>query len=364
VDLSSEVLAGLLHAARAEPQVVSALVWGCASPVGAQALNIGRRAALAAGWPEDTTALTVEAHAISSLEAVSLGAAAIAAGHHDVVVAGGVESTSFVPLGAALAQPVTGKPFGQRLAARYRGGGGFQPPGAAAEGVASRHGLARAELDSWALRSFERARLWEGRQHDPPPPSLVPLALAGGQVLSRDEALARPPTARQLARLQPAFLAGGKVTAGNLAAEGDGASAVLLASTRAARAFDLRPLALLAAVGRAGVSPGIWPEAAAPAAQEALSKAGLANDKVARWHVVETSAAAVLAFSRDVGANLELVNLEGGALATTAPLGAVGAGLFSAALEHFVEGENGPCVVCGAGDGGLGLAFVLVAPPP
>jgi acetyl-CoA acyltransferase len=353
---------GLLRSAGAEAEMVGAVIWGCASQVGAQAGNIARRAALAAGWPEGVKAATVEAHALSSLEAVSLGAAGIAAGHYEVAVAGGVEASSFVPLGAALAQPATGKPFGRRLASRYRSGGGFQPPGLVAEAVAARCGIGRAELDGWVLQSYERARLYERRYRDRKPPFLVPLDLGEGRAASHDEAVASRPSARQLARLQAAYLAGGNVTAGNMAAEGDGASAVLLVSRKAARTLRLRPVALIAAVASAGESPAIWPLAARPAAEKALSQAGIGKDEVAQWHVLETSAAALLAFSMEAGVSLDKVNVEGGALATTAPLGAVGAGLFSPALRYFEEGGSGPCVVCGAGDGGLGLAFVLVAP--
>ncbi|MGH9105517.1 MAG: thiolase family protein [Acidimicrobiales bacterium] len=382
VDLSAQVLAGLLAGVGAAGELVDDVIWGCTTQVGAQAGNIARRAALAAGWPEQVPGATVDRHAVSSAQAVHWAAQAVASGAQDLVVAGGVEVTSRVPLGAALAQPATGKPFGRLLSARYGAGAGLPPPGLVAEEVARRWALGRAALDAFTAGSYRKAEAAQRRLASfilpvpavPPSPPPVPGAAAGATdvpvlakparaegsaVISRDENVGRRPRRAELAALSPAYVDGGVVTAANMAAEGDGAGAVLVARPATARALRLEPRARLVAFATAGASPDIWPLAAVPAALRALSCARLRVGDVARWHVLESSAAAVLAWSAEMGVALERVNREGGALASTAPTGAVGAALFVAAVAGLVEDPSGPVVVCGAGEGGVGTACVL-----
>jgi acetyl-CoA acetyltransferase len=177
--------------------------------------------------------------------------------------------------------------------------------------------------------------------------------------LTRDEALDRPLRRASLAALPPAYLQGGVVTAANMAAEGDGAAALLIASADRASALGLVPKARFLSFATAGEDPALWPMAAVPATLAALAASGLSSTDVDRWYVHESSAAAVLAWAAALGIGLDKINVDGGELATTAPVGAVGAGLFAAAVGGLAASSNGFAVVCGAGDGGVGTACVL-----
>ena len=374
VDLAAELLGQVLGSVGLGPGAVEAVMLGCTSQVGAQAYNIARRAVLAAGWPESTTGTTMESHACSSLQALQLAASAIVSGSQQVLVAGGVESMSAVPLGAPLAQPVIGKPYGTRLSARYKDGRGLLPPGLVAEEVARRWALSRSELDAWAKESRARALVAQAK----PPGFLAPLlgaapgapgAVPGKprrkqakeRVLDRDEALGLKMRV-DLSRLRPVFVNGGVITAANMAAEGDGASGVLLADQRAAARHGLGAKALIFGFGSVAADPRLWPVATVPATGLALSRARLTKDDIDRWYVHESSSAAVLVWAAETGVSLEKVNVDGGALAVTAPIGALGAGLVAEAVAALPRGRNGTAVVCAAGEGGVGAACVLGLP--
>jgi acetyl-CoA acetyltransferase family protein len=362
VDLAAELLSQLLGRNGLDGAVVDDVVLGCTSQVGAQACNIARRAVLAAGWPESVPGATVDRQAASSAQAVHWAAQAVMSGAQDLVVAGGVEVMTAVPLGASLAVPAVGKPYGRRLHERYREGGGLLPPGLVAEEVVRRWSLGRDELDAWALRSQTRARRAQLRQSG----HLIELpvgpgtpARAGGRPLVRDEGLSPARTLADLAALAPVYVDGGAITAANMAAEGDGAAALLIASPERARDLGLVPKARLVSFATAGAGPEIWPVATVPATSEALRRAGLAPEEVDRFEVHESSSAAVLAWLAETGVRPERVNPEGGALATTAPLGAAGAGLFVAAVAGLASGGKRNAVVCIAGEGGVATACVL-----
>ena len=260
-----------------------------------------------------------------------------------------------VPLGASVAMPEVGKPYGQRLLQRYKGGGGLLPPGLAAEEVARRWALARPELDAWALASHDKAARAQRKR----PSYLLPIEGSSGAKLARDEAAGRPLRRSDVARLLPAYVEGGVVTAANIAAEGDGASAVLIASPERAAALGLTPAACFVSFAVAGAEPSVWPAATIPATWGALERAGLGVDDIDRWEVHESSAAAVLAWLAATNVDAERVNRDGGALATTAPLGAVGAGLVATAVAGLVERTERRTLVCVAGDGGVATACVL-----
>jgi acetyl-CoA acyltransferase len=390
VDLAAHLMVELLAAESVDSTDVDDVILGCISQVGAQSGNIARRAVLAAGWPETVPGVTVDRHGSSSAQAVHWAAQAVASGAQDLVVAGGVEVMTAVPLGAALAQPAIGKPYGLGLTARYRGAGGLPPPGLVAEELAREWSLSRADLDAWAVLSVDKA----SRAQAVPPSFMVPLARAQAAVAAKGPGPAevapkgpgpavtkaapgrrRPPKASTLiirdeaveyrlapadvASLAPVYVAGGSVTAANMAAEGDGASAILIASRDKALRLGLAPKATFVSFATAGVGPAVWPMAAVPAALEALRRAGLRPSDIDRWYVHESSAAAVLAWSAALGVDLGRVNWDGGALASTAPIGAVGAGQFASAVAGLSQGSNGLALVCGAGEGGVGTATVL-----
>jgi acetyl-CoA acyltransferase len=356
VDLSAEVLSQLVERVGIDGGAVDDVIFGCTTQVGAQACNIARRAVLAAGWPEHVPGATVDRHAASSAQAVHWAAQAIMSGAQDLVVAGGVEAMTAVPLGASLAVPSVGKPYGQRLQDRYRDqGGGLVPPGLAAEEVARRWSLDRSQLDKWALQSRERATRAQKKR-----PSYM-LSLPGpvNNGLAMDEALRRKWSRADLAALPPTYLDGGVVTAANMAAEGDGASALLIAGADRAGALGLVPMARLVSFAALGSDPLVWPAATVPAAKAALDRAGLTVDDIDWWEVHESSAVAVQAWLAEMKVGTDQVNPIGGALATTAPLGAVGAGLFVAAVSGLVDAGLRRALVCVAAEGGIGTACVL-----
>jgi acetyl-CoA acyltransferase len=355
VDLAAEVLASLIGRNGIDPAVVEDVVFGCTTAVGSQAWNIARRAALAAGWPEAIPGATVDRHAASSATAVHWAAQAVMSGAQELVVAGGVEVMTAVPLGASVATPEVGKPYGQRLQQRYKSGGGLLPPGLAAEEVARRWALPRSELDAWALASHEKAARAQRKR----PPYLLAIEGSAGTKLGKDEAVARPRRRSDVARLLPAYVEGGVVTAANIAAEGDGASALLIASPDRAAALGLTPVARFASFAVAGTEPPVWPTATVPATWAALARAGLGLEEIDGWEVYESSAAGVLAWLAATKVEPGKVNRDGGALATTAPLGAVGAGLFATAIAALVERSERRALVCAAGDGGVGTACVI-----
>lgn len=158
VDLAAHLLAQLVARNGLDGEVIDDVIFGCTSQVGAQACNIARRAILAAGWPESVPGATLDQHAASAAQAVHWAAQAVMSGAQSLVIAGGVEVMTAVPLGASLAVPTVGKPYGQRLQARYKEGGGLLPPGLVAEELAFRWSLTRPELDEWALISRDRAK--------------------------------------------------------------------------------------------------------------------------------------------------------------------------------------------------------------
>lgn len=356
VDLSAEVLSQLVERAGVSSGAVDDVIFGCTTQVGAQASNIARRAVLAAGWPEHVPGATVDRQAASSAQAVHWAAQAVMSGAQGLLVAGGVEVMTAVPLGASLSVPSVGKPYGQRLQDRYKGqGGGLVPPGLAAEEVARRWSLDRPRLDKWAIESRQRALRAQRKR----PSYMLSLPGAAKTSLAMDEAIGRRSSLAEVAALSPVYLEGGVVTAANMAAEGDGASALLIASADRADQLALVPMARFVSFATVGTDPLVWPAATVPAAKAALERAGLTVDDIDWWEVHESSAVAVQVWLAEMKVDDELVNPTGGALATTAPIGAVGAGLFAAAVSGLVEAGLRRALVCVAAEGGIGTACVL-----
>jgi acetyl-CoA acyltransferase len=361
VDLAAELLRGLCARSGLAPDLVDEVVLGCGSPVGAQGANIARRAVLAAGWPEHIPGLTVDGQAASSGQAVHLAVQGVMSGERELVVAGGVDVMTMVPLGAALAMPSVGKPLGLGLAARYGEGQGFLPPGRAAEAVARRWSLTRADLDGWAAQSSHRAlaatRGGLGYLH--------PVALrarAANGLLGSDEGVLAAVSLAELAALSPIYEVDGLMTAANVAVEADGAAAVLVASPEMAARLGTAPKARLTAMTAVGDDPALWPVATVTATRKALSRAGLKVGEVDRYEVHESCAAAILAWLKETRANPKRVNPDGGCLASGSPMGAAGAGLFAAAVSAVAEERAGRVVVTIAGDGGVATACLVGRP--
>jgi acetyl-CoA acyltransferase len=322
VDLSAVVLQALVERTGVDPALVDDVVWGCVSQVGEQSLNVGRNAALAAGWPEDVVGVTVDRQCGSSQQAVQFAAASVVAGYADVVVAGGVESMSRVPMGSSM---LGGEgPFGPMMKGRYEQ---LVPQGVSAELMAQRWGLSREQVDAVALRSQQRAAVAtaEGRFAQ----EIVPVA-----GLATDQGI-RPTSAEGLAALRPAFREDGVVTAGNSSQISDGAAALLVTTSDLAGKLGLRPLARVHTVATAGVDPVIMLTAPIPATQKALKRSGLSLEDIGTFEVNEAFASVIGAWLADTGASPELVNPDGGAIALGHPLGASGARIMTTLVHRM-----------------------------
>jgi acetyl-CoA acyltransferase len=299
------------------------------SQVGEQTLNIARNAVLAAGWPESVTGVTVDRQCGSSQQAVHFAAAGLVAGHYDVVVAGGVESMSRVPMFSAL---LDRDPLGPEFLARY---GGVAPnQGIGAEMIAERWGLSRTRLDEFSLGSHEKAAAAqdEGRFDA----QIAPVTLADGKVVSRDEGVRRGGTVAKLAGLKAVFRPdGGVITAGNSSQISDGSAALLMMTGEKARELGLAPIARVNTAVLAGADPVIMLTAPIPATQKALRRSGLSLDEIGAFEVNEAFAPVPLAWLADLGVDPKVVNPNGGAIALGHPLGGSGARIATTLVHHL-----------------------------
>jgi acetyl-CoA acyltransferase len=365
-DLAGEVLRALAARHDLDPAVIDDVVVGCATQIGDQALNIGRSAVLAAGFPESVPATSVDRQSGSSLQAVHFAAQGVAADAYDVVIAAGVECMSTTPVGATLIPGST--PYGPGVMERYASAGGLVPLGVSAELVAERFGLTRELLDGFALRSHHRAErataegrfageivAVEGRLRDRETGVVTALA----HPLTADEDIRAGLTAEALAALKPEFQPDGVITAGNRAPVGDGAAAVLIASERAAARLGLPARARFVAFAVAGVDPLLALTGPIPASATALQRARRSLADIDAVEVDEGFAAAVLAWERELGGDPERVNRNGGAIALGHPLGSAGARLLTT-LVHELErcsGRYGLATTGGAG--GIANATII-----
>jgi len=327
-DLSATVLDALVSRAGVDPALVDDVIWGCVSQVGEQGVNIARNATLAAGFPESVPGTTIDRQCGSSQQAVHFAAAGLVAGHYDLVVAGGVESMSRVPM---FSNMVGGDgPFPPKMLERYDGR--LVPQGLSAEMIADRWKLSREQLDEIALASHERAAAAtdEGRFAD----EIVPVGEVGA-----DEGIRRETSLEKLASLRPAFREDGVVTAGNSSQLSDGSAALLLTTSDKARELGLTPLARIHTVALAGVDPVIMLTGPIPATAKALERSGLTMGDIGAFEVNEAFAAVLAAWYADTGADPKLTNPNGGAIALGHPLGGSGARLMTT-LVHHMKREN------------------------
>jgi acetyl-CoA acyltransferase len=360
-DLAAEVLKAVVARNDLDPALVDDVILGCVMQVGEQGLNVARNAVLAAGFPESVPATTVDRQCGSSQQAVHFAAQGVMAGAYDVVVAGGVESMSRVPIGASL--QVGGMPFGPAVFARYAEAGGLVPQGMAAELIAQRWGLTREELDAYSARSQQRAAA--ARAAGRFDREIVPVAVRDdhghdtGRVLAADEGIRPDTTVEVLATLKPSFKPdGGRVTAGNSSQITDGASAALIVSEERCAALGLTPRARFTAFALAGVDPVTMLTGPIPATARVLERAELELDDIDVVEVNEAFASVVLAWEREIRPDMERVNPNGGAIALGHPLGASGARLLATLVGELERrgGRYGLQVMCEGG----GLANALV----
>jgi acetyl-CoA acyltransferase len=326
-DLSATVLTALVERAGIDPAVIDDVLWGCVSQVGDQSSNLGRYAVLAAGWPETVPGTTINRACGSSQQSLDFAAQAVMSGQQDVVVAGGVEVMSRVPLGAARA---SGTPYGPRVLARYPGFGFNQ--GVSAEKIAQKWGFSRTRLDEFSSVSHDRAAAaQDAGAFDA---QIVPVPVDGATVLA-DEGVRRGTTVDTLAKLKPAFLDDGVIHAGNASQISDGAAALLVTTPERARELGLTPIVRYRSGAVAGSDPVLMLTGPIPATETVLRRAGVGLDEVGVFEVNEAFAPVPLAWLAETGADPELVNPLGGAIALGHPLGASGAVLMTRMVHHM-----------------------------
>ncbi|HEY4039797.1 MAG TPA: thiolase family protein [Burkholderiaceae bacterium] len=359
--LAALVLQRLLAAAGVQADVVEDVVFGCVTQVGEQCANIARTALLSAGWPESIPGITVDRKCGSSEAAIHLAANAIVAGSCDVVVAGGAESMSRVPMGGN--RDVHGDPFGWRLRNRFE----LTSQGEAAERICDIWGLSREALDEFAVASHQRAAVAadSGRFSR----EIVPVpvneecerdAAPTTDRLEIDETIRRGTSLEKLAALKSSFRPeGGRHTAGNSSQICDGAAALLLMEAGKARALGLRARARIRSIAAVGSDPQLMLTGPMAATRRVVQRAGLSLEDIDLFEVNEAFAAVPLIWMRELGVGQDILNVNGGAIALGHPLGASGARIMTTLLNELERRDAtfGVQSMCCAG--GLATATVL-----
>ncbi len=334
VDLLAHTLKGLVDRNKLNPELIDDVIGGCVMQVGEQGVNVTRNAVLAAGFPESVPATTVDRQCGSSQQAIHFAAQGVLAGSYDVVVACGVECMTRVPLGSSVANG-PGLPFGERMMRRYDHVQFNQ--GISAEMLAERWNISRNELDEFSLESHRRAARateegWFCREFVPVPVNTP----EGVTYVSKDEGIRATSTLEKLASLKSAFKPGGSVTAANSSQISDGAASVLIMDRSVADRLGYRPMARFIAFALAAEDPVLMLGAPIPATRKILDRANMRLDEIDRVEINEAFASVVLAWQRELKADLSKVNVNGGAVALGHPLGASGARLMTT-LVHELE---------------------------
>jgi len=332
-DLLAHTLKELVARAKIDPNEVEDVVVGCVDQVGEQGFNIARNAALIAGFPLDVCGVTLDRMCGSGQQAANFAAVGVMAGQYEVLVAGGVEHMTRVPMGSNGQGPGEG-PISPKLSERYQ----IIPQGLSAELIAEKWGLKREELDGFSAQSHEKAgrAIAEGRFKR----EIVPVALPDGSIFDTDEGVRVPVNREKMASLVPSFKPDGVVTAGNSSQISDGAAALLIMSEAKAKELGLTPRARFVATALAGVDPTIMLTGPIPATQRVLKKAGLMLEQIDLIEINEAFASVVLAWEREIRPDMARVNVNGGAIALGHPLGCTGAKLLTTLL-HELERAGG-----------------------
>jgi acetyl-CoA acyltransferase len=338
VDLAAEPLKALAERNNLDPALVDDVIMGCVMQVGEQALNIGRNAVLAAGYPESVPSTTIDRQCGSSQQALHFAAQGVMAGAYDVVIAAGVEHMTHTPMGSSVVRDL-GFPFGPKMMERYAERGGLVSQGISAEMIADQWELSRQDLDAFGARSQQLAAraTAEGRfdREILPLPVKDDEGAVTDETISTDEGVRPDTTAEVLANLKPAFKPDGKVTAGNSSQITDGAAAVLIMSEEKASALGLIPRARFHAFSLAGVDPVTMLTGPIPATRTVLEKAKMTIDDIDLVEINEAFASVVLAWEKELHADMDRVNVNGGAIAIGHPLGCSGAKLMCTLLNEL-----------------------------
>ncbi len=358
-DLGAHVLKALQERNDLDPTLVDDVVTGCVSQVGEQAFNIGRNAVLAAGWPESVPATTVDRQCGSSQQAIHFAAQGVMAGAYDVVVALGVESMTRTPMGSSAVNGEQGMPFGPEVFKRYEDTG-LPAQGIGADMIADEYGISREDLDAFSAQSQQRAAqaTAEGRFENEIVP--VPVDIDGDiEMFTQDEGIRPDTTAETLANLKPAFDENGKITAGNSSQISDGAAAVLIMSAEKAAELGLKPRARFHGFALAGTDPVTMLKGPIPVTEKIMAKTGMSVDDIDLFEINEAFASVVLAWQKETGADLDKVNVNGGAIALGHPLGCSGAKLMTTLVNELERtgGRYGFQAMCEGG--GLANATII-----
>ncbi len=354
VDLAAEVLDAVVTRNDLDPSVVEDVIMGCVMQVGEQAVNVGRNAVLAAGFPESVCSTSIDRQCGSSQQSAHFAAQGVMADAYDVVIAAGVECMTRTPMGASMVSGL-GMPFGPRMMERYAPVGGLVPQGISAELIADKWGLSREDLDAFSMTSHRKAATAqaEGRfEHE-----IVPVAVKDDEgketteIVDSDEGVRPDTDLLGLAKLKPAFKPDGKVTAGNSSQITDGAAALLVMSEERASSLGLTPRARFHSFALAGVDPVTMLTGPIPATSRVLERSGLSLDQIDLIEINEAFASVVLAWEAEMHPDMGKVNVNGGAIALGHPLGCSGAKLMSTLLNELERtgGRYGLQTMCEGG---------------
>jgi acetyl-CoA C-acetyltransferase len=349
---------------------VDDIILGCVTPIGDQGANLAKTAALYAGYAETVAGQQINRFCASGLEAVNHAAMRVRSGWEDLVIAGGVESMSRVPMGSD-GGPMMLDP---KVSATLR----FVPQGIGADLIATLENFSREDVDAYALRSHQRAAQATANGYFQR--SLVPVTDFNGMlVLDRDEHIRPDTTLEALAQLKPSFAEMGEIgfdavaqlrypgverirhvhTAGNSSGIVDGAALVLVGSREKGEALGLKPRARIVAAAVTGSEPTIMLTGPMPATRKALAKAGMTTADIDLFEVNEAFASVVLKFARDMNVDLDRINVNGGAIAMGHPLGATGAMLLGTALDELERRQKATALITLCVGGGMGIATII-----
>ncbi|MGH2588263.1 MAG: thiolase family protein [Dehalococcoidia bacterium] len=359
VTLGAQVLREVVSRAGISPDNVEDVVYGCVSQVGEQTGNVGRLVVLAAGFPITIPGATVDRQCGSAQAAIHFAANLVQAEVADVVVGGGVESMSRIPMGSSFVQGQFGSPWPAEVLEAFPDEG-LRNQGLAAEEIAKRWGISRDDADAFGVLSQSRAAAAREAGHFQKEITPVNVTIEGVEgVISQDEGIRPGTTLEALATLKPSFRPDGILHAGNSSQITDGAAAVLLMSAEKAKELGVKPRARIVKQLVVGSDPELMLTGPIPATRQILAKAGLTLDQIDRVEINEAFAPVVLAWEKELGPDMHKVNVCGGAVALGHPLGATGARLMTTLL-HELERSGGryglQTMCCG---GGLGTATII-----
>lgn len=360
-DLAADVIKHLVGSVPAlDPKDIDDVIVGNAMPEAEQGLQVGRMIALKSGLPEKVAGVTVNRYCGSGLETIAMAASKISAGMGDVIVAGGTESMSLIPMGGW--RTVLNYEIAQEHPEYYLG------MGLTAEEVAKDYGVSREDMDAFSLASHQKAAaaIRDGKFKD----EIVPISVeevyvendqrkVRNFVVDTDEGVRQDTSLEALAKLRPAFKQGGSVTAGNSSQTSDGAAFVLVMSEEKVKELGVKPIAKMITCATVGVDPrimGIGPVAAIP---QALKQAGMTLDQIELIELNEAFAAQSLAVIREAGLNPDIVNVNGGAIALGHPLGCTGAKLTISLINEMARRDLRYGMVTACIGGGQGIAGII-----